>query len=46
MTRWPLIRHVRYLWITFCFWRWRRAEGMESHAQELLYLEDVWEGRA
>lgn len=43
MSRWPVIRHIRYLWLS---WQLRRIAGRLPSAEELALLEDVWEGRA
>ena len=43
MKRWPLIRHIRYLWLS---WKFRSTAGRLPSEAELALLEDVWEGRA
>jgi hypothetical protein len=43
MKRWPLIRHIRYLWLS---WKLRRIAGRLPSQEELALLNDVWEGRA
>jgi hypothetical protein len=48
--RLPLIRHARYYWLSFQFWRWWGALGRHLGAvpneQDLKYLRDVWNGKA
>jgi hypothetical protein len=43
MKRWPMIRHIRYLWLS---WRLRSIAGTVLTDAQLALLEDVWEGRA
>jgi hypothetical protein len=45
MKRWPLIRHARYLWLSFCLWRWWHTGACPVDA-DFKVLDDVWEGRA
>lgn len=44
--RWLGIRHLRYLWHSWCFYRWWRYAKCQSTDADLKYLDDVWEGRA
>jgi hypothetical protein len=50
MKRWPLIRHIRWLWLSRKFWLWWQATGKSLGAvpneRDLRYLDDVREGRA
>lgn len=50
MKRWPIVRHVRYLWLSWCFWRWWKHIGSHIAAvpnqSDFEYLADVWNGRA
>jgi hypothetical protein len=49
MKRWPLIRHLRYVWLAYCFNRWWYTIGrhiwLAPNAADERYLDDVWYGR-
>jgi hypothetical protein len=49
MKRWPIIRHVRYFYLSWCFWRWWRnfggLLGAVPNERDLNYLESVWKGK-
>ena len=42
MKRWPVIRHVRFLWTSMWFRIW--AEGPLSE-NDVRYLNDIWDGK-
>jgi len=48
--RWPLIRHVRYLYLSWCFHRWWMDVGrhywLAPNELDERFLEDVWNGKA
>lgn len=49
--RWPLIRHVRYLWYAWEFaWWWEQVGRhrwlVPPNKHDLDFLDDVWAGRA
>lgn len=50
MTRLPLIRHVRYLWLRWHFRRWWFSLGryywLTPHPKDAQYLAQVWKGEA
>jgi hypothetical protein len=47
---WPLVRHVRYCWLAYGFWRWWSRVGrhlwLTPNEADWRYLNDVWRGRA
>jgi hypothetical protein len=53
LKRWPIIRHVRYIWWTFWFYRWfnhfqrqtGRYWGIFPAQSDLDYLQAIWDGK-
>lgn len=50
MKRWPVIRHIRWLWLSYRFERWwsevGHLLGAVRNPSDLKFLDDVWSGRA
>lgn len=51
MKRWPIIRHVRYLWHAYWLDRWVRmwaqsGIGVGPAESDLRHLERIWRGEA
>ena len=50
MKRWPIIRHVRWAWHSFWFWRWFNYTGQYlgtcSNPADTRHLNAIREGRA
>lgn len=50
MKRWFLIRHIRWLWLSYRLERWWNQVGhllgAVRNPADLQYLDDVWRGRA
>lgn len=49
MKRWPIIRHVRWLNLSYGYWKWwhdiGHVLGAFPNPADMQYLQDVWEGR-
>lgn len=47
--RLPIVRHLRYAWHSYRFWRWWNDWGHRFGAfpneADINYLEDIWYGR-
>lgn len=52
MKRWPLIRHLRFWWLSYMLNRWvrmwaQRGIGVgDVNPSDLRWLQDIWEGKA
>ena len=50
ISRLPLIRHVRYYYLAFQYWRWwdrfGRFFGAVPNEADMMYLHKVWKGEA
>ena len=50
MKRWPVIRHVRWIWYSYQLMRWWKQVGqyywLYPNPEDLHFLKDVREGRA
>lgn len=50
MSRWPVIRHVRYAYLSWRFRGWwqniGRHLGAVPNESDIKYLENVWKGKA
>lgn len=52
MKRWPIIRHVRYYWLTFRVHMWAMKWGSVGiglgwpNQYDLDRLEEIWKGKA
>lgn len=50
MRRWPLIRHLRWLWLAWGLARWWHDVGkyywVDISPADVAYLDAVWKGEA
>lgn len=50
MKRWPIIRHLRWLYHYYGFYTWWHQVGQHLGAfpspYDLQFLDDIWEGKA
>lgn len=49
MLRWPIIRHIRYLWLAWQFHRWTaiwETHGYFPNENDIEHLRRVWKGEA
>lgn len=52
MKKLPIIRHIRYFWLSWRVHQWARAWGQagiglgEPHPSDLEHLDAIWRGEA
>lgn len=50
MKRWPIIRHVRWLYHYWILWRWWKFFGrhfwLTPNLRDLEHLDQIWRGDA
>lgn len=52
MKRWPIIRHIRWVYLSYRVHQWARACGRMGlglgvpHDSDLRHLQAIWDGRA
>ena len=50
MKRWPVMRHVRWLWLDLCLFWWWDTVGKHywvgPNPKDIQFLDEVWKGKA